>query len=501
MGTETERDQSLLDAETTDGILAALAKAIWAKNGGEGECPKSLIPSQADVWSVWLDGSHPTPISPEAHDQSTQALREVWPGAKWGVYGLRPPGEETFQIGMVASRSNDGKGPMEVADLARLHKLWRNLDSKRKKEEKARPRHPLGPIVRDWQAAQPTEFDEDKSRRGILPGTLATRFLSNSTTLPTLAAPDKPGIVFADLLPDLTPDKHGTPALIMALFERAGGKTVRDGRASVEAVLLVESLLSMNWDARTHPGLRQLNVELRTIVRDWLQWNPKHYRKNRNRTGGALRLGFARARGLWVPIGTRGGGFFPFLMGGATGWALKDSAQIIINLPAESGPGAGVDRQMLRSLRRYGLAWLAYLSLCFEWDYFGSRGGKLILPTRPKHRRDQAGLLLDAKGDVITGKGGAAVKNPYQTKQAVPTGEREPNPARTRYGTYDAEGLLRLCYPAGVIRSLTPDTKRVYVGRAIAAILRIEKAGGCVIERLGRNGGLPWRIMPPTPPI
>ena len=238
---------------------------------------------------------------------------------------------------------------------------------------------------------------------------------------------------------------------------------------------------------------------IREIAGEWLQWKLDNYRPAHKYTGEALKRALRRLRDLEIPMGTHGGFYYPLMLEAVEGWGLNHRIAFLARLPEGSNVGPSVDRNVLRILgKRSEPAFRAYLALCFEWDRYGSRNGKLILPTRPIAKRDTQGRILDAQGRIITGADGVPVKSPYD-RRAILTGEREPNPARNRYPEYWADDLVFLAF-----RNLAPpgSTRRVQQMRARRAVELIEKVGGCTIERRGsnsNNGLIPWRPMPPHP--
>ena len=68
---------------------------------------------------------------------------------------------------------------------------------------------------------------------------------------------------------------------------------------------------------------------------------------------------------------------------------LSDKIAFATRLPPSS-VGPQINRAVLRLLR-YAPAYRLYLNLCFEWDKYGARNGRLILPSRPEVRRAEGG--------------------------------------------------------------------------------------------------------------
>ena len=487
----------LLAARTPTEILTAIARGVWLEDDKRGKAP---FPSEEELAQTLhaglLDGDHiaranerlnAMPFSQGAYTGEFTPLVDQDAAAK------EQPKVKSSPATLEASWRVPGGGDVPES-VSELQVRWLSLDP--------RPPHPLIPLVRGWQDS-PQEVLPDRNARGIMPAPFAARFHYVGKCLPALVPPEFPGSVEEvqmEVLPAIEPDRKGTPALLLTLFSLGGGKVNRRGRASIEARLFVELLLTVRRMDRQLGGLKRAPIGVQEIVEQWLQWNAACYRPVRADMGGALRAGVGRLRDIWVPVGSRGGGFFPVLFSGTTGWGLTDTLEFVLNLPEASDVGPQVDRQKLRKLGKFAAAWHAYVSLVFEWDHYGGRRGRLIRPNRRVARRDEGGNLLDAEEKVIVGKGGVSVRHPSKTKRAIYTGQMEPNPARTRYAEYNADDLIRLCFEPRIVSQLVSSTRRDHAWRARKAIERIEQERGCTIERLGdnpRNGNLPWRVMPP----
>lgn len=255
----------LMKADSPGEILAALANAIWVGNGGKGECPARLVPSLADIWQQWQAAE-----SVSASDQCTRSLQKILPGAEWGVYRFKTHGEKKGHFGMVAIRTN-GASP-GVAHVPNVHRLWRNMD------KKERPKHPLGPIVRDWQAAQAIPVKrENRKDKGILPaitiagglpaqervrGMALTGAIEAPTgSLPTIGEPDALRVPLLELV-----DATGVPI-------RSKGRG-----APLPMRILAKAIMSVRPDDRIRGP-----VEIVTTVDDFIEaFFPRHYRPSRH---------------------------------------------------------------------------------------------------------------------------------------------------------------------------------------------------------------------------
>ena len=361
-------------------------------------------------------------------------------------------------------------------------------------------------VLVDDAKAFAASVEPDRRLQGIMPAPFVMRTRQRFPDyLPGLKPPVEPGLVsipdMADL-PTLEPERREIPALL-TMFDAAGGEGL------VHMRIFVEALLSVPADSRTALLQHVGPVTIGEIAGEWLQWSRKHYRVSGLKTGIALRRALAKIRDMAVPINVSGGFYYPLLLGAVEGWQWEDRLAFLAQLPSGARVGPPVDRNMLRLLgKKSAPAYRGYLSLCFEWDYYGGRKGRLILPSRPEVRRDEAtGALIDDEGKIIVGKVvrdkrgnerivGSVPAKAWNDPRALATGRREPNPAAfERYHRlYEADDLVQLCYPTGVYDN--PSTRRKMRQPAKKAIGLIEAIGGCMIQRLGRKGNA-WRIMPP----
>lgn len=369
------------------------------------------------------------------------------------------------------------------------------------------PAHDIKPelvqdLVTRWQQ-RPQPVQPDRRQTGIMAAPFVKRTKRRAQDyLPGLAPPRMPGLVTPNTayLPGLEPDanRREIPALL-TLFDVATGNKIMRGSAELSLAIFVEALLSTPTAERGEYG-RVGPFSLGEIAGLWLQWKPTSYRATDKGTGAALQNALGQINTLAVPVG-KSGWYIPLITRAVTGMAWDDLASFDVMLPPGADVGPQIDRSILRLLRkRSAPAYRAYLSLCFDWDYYGGRKGRLLRPTRPVAVRNVQGYVLTPGGSVVTGKGGVPVKSPYDPR-AILTGEREYNPiARKRYPEYSADDLMRLCYP---VNNYTGAMLRKRRQGARAAVALIKQVGGCVIEpvapRKGDPDALPWRIMPPDP--
>lgn len=500
----------MADAQT---IVTWVARTVWQDDHEGQACPEHQIPTEADLSQLFRKAQS-GPASPIASAvlafvyRTEELYRSAGPLTRkrgWSFWsGLRMPSDKGL--------------PPEFAggidgDIESLHDLWREMGQQGP--------HPLSSLVRAWQRRE-LPLVPDRRRRGIMPSPVTKR-TDSIDRLPPLTPPEEPGIVIPpvqDYLPRLHPDddKGKLPSLL-ALFDAATDHLVMRGGAYLPLAIFVEALLSVPRDAPLGLG-RVGPVTIGEIAEDWLQWNPAHYRPNRAGTGIALRRALRKVHNLAVPVGNRGGWYFPLMVRGVEGVRWNDRVAFLAEILGDAHVGPAVDRRVLRKLRkRSAPAYRGYLSLCFDWDYYAGHRGKLPLPTRPEVLRDPATkVLLNAEGTPILGAvikddegrprkdqsgnyiaAGRMPVKAWNDPRAVRTGRREPNPEVQRYRVYEVDDLVRLCYPVTVYND--QNTRRQARLMARRAIEVIEEKGGCIIEPLAPRGGahrpLPWRILPP----
>ena len=280
--------------------------------------------------------------------------------------------------------------------------------------------------------------------------------------------------------------------------------------APVALRIFMEAQLSMPLEGRDGNPYH-IFFSIREIVENWLLWDPKNYRPNRDDSGGLLQKSFKELQDIEIPVGEHGA-FTPVLKRAHTGWRLKDKIWLEIVIPSEIKYGPMVNRLILRKAGRHSApAYRAYLNLCCFWNKYGTshrqksqkekkhfpKGERVynrIKSTRQEVNRDANGFVVNKMG-IIIWSGNKPNTSSY-VRGVVKTGERELNPWRDHYKKFDAHSLLSLCYPS---HELKPGNVREYTKRAREAIKYLESIMGCTIERLGdhpHNGCLPWRIMP-----
>ena len=450
---------------TGDAILAT----VWADHARR--------PGPAPTWADLATVEFPDGLRHEA----ARLMAPLWANEPTGIRAFRRLAgfERPYTVVFDVDLEPDGEvqaatAPVKLDDMK---ERFMALD-------KPRPTFPLTPIL----AAYPVLIEPTRHSRPIVPATFAAE---RQPPLFRLPAPEMPGPALPQpaYLPGLEPDAPPTAALILAMFDDAGGASLtQNGRVSASASIWLEAMLDVPVTERDG-HLHETRYRIGEIAGDWLGWKLEHYRATGKYTGLQLARAIRDVRDLWVPMNDRGGGYFPVMVNAWSGWGLEDQLGFVVRLP-RGQVGPQVDRALLRRLRDSGPAYRMYLSLCFQWDKHGGRNGRLVLATRPEVRRAPGGQVLDAQGRILAGKGNRPVYSPHDPR-SIRTGAREPNPeARKRYPMYAPDDRVALAFPAQVFkdRRRRADARR----RADLAVERLKREG-IVVEREGHY----WRIMPP----
>lgn len=513
----------ILEARSEAAVLTALAQATWMQADRQGLCPADRTPTVEQL-ATWLYSGVDADLIQNAQqecgaylnelfaDKEADGGRRVWSWVGVEVAGFRK-GREEPQVRLMLTGSMRGGVPAIIQDgVMQAHRRW--LEYRNRLGDKA-PKHPLAPLVRIWQRRRRKTTPEER-RRGIMPAAFAALMpYSRAHRAGQLDPPEHPGPV------GLTPEeqvglpvlanvdvegKGDTPSLLLGLFDKDFNDHGRSPTAPVLVRLVVEIMLATPTGARDGYRHEVGPFSVREITSRWLRWKVGNYRVGGAKTGRALHRAVHGLHNFVIPYG-RSGGYFPVRMDHYTGWELSGHLYFDVRLPAGSGVGPPVDREVLRVLGVQGArAYRAYLWLIFQWDRYGGHGGRLITPTRRSVLRNEGGHLVDAKGEVITDEKGHPVRSVHDPRAVVLEG-REDNPARVMYPEYDAEGLVEMIYSPSAVDDLrkSPNRWRQAMVRARRSIELVEKVGGCVIERCGRQigkrgaktPGYPWRIMPP----
>ena len=458
-------------------ILEALARATWAKAHDRAECPDKRIPAPADL-AAWL---------PECPDDvlqdASELLRDVYgTPARWELVRGADGNPATLSAAVTvaipaALRARLGDSTTALRPLINAHEAWRDVDP--------RPRHPLAPIVDAWQRLAPVPVEWDSRPHPVLPGTLAGRagglrplVTADQRHLPFALgggeAPKQLWLGFAHAGPEQV------PVLPLVSWDRRGGVSMTRGPGAAHAVrLYVEALLAVPPELRRvgFGAPAALHCTLRELVAGL--W-PRGW--NRGRDWPRLMAGLDELRRLgveWQHADT-GGVWYSVTVRTEPrdGASLDDLVVFEVLLPPGSGPGPLVSRHHLRLL---GLdsapAYRLYLSLCWLWDHYGTRRGRLIgadVPTSSKRRQRRV--------------------------EPVRIDGRLINPAALHwYPALSPDDLAIMSYAPA---DLAPggSTRRTQRQRAREALDRIVRQTGAVLAHTARTDGARGcvRVLPPA---
>ena len=170
---------------------------------------------------------------------------------------------------------------------------------------------------------------------------------------------------------------------------------------------------------------------------------------------------------------------------------MNSSIVFEVSLPPGSGVGPMIHRP---TLRKYGVisapAYRSSLGLAYLWNRHLTHKGRRLPPTVPIVGRNPRGVVLDAKGRPLTGKGGRAVTH-WSDPRAVRTGDYKRNPELARLPWLTPEDLLALANPEANLT--TKQARSDALQRACKALRMMEEKGDLVIVENGSR----WRLEPP----
>lgn len=452
-----------------DAILAEVARNLWKQDDDGADCPPEQIPTEAQLCE-WL-AEVPTTTAKEVSARLDALLGDPYYEGGTRAWTIHQRDGAPVLAAIV-------QYPDDVSafafDLVYVHQKWAEQD-------RPRPKHPLGPIVRAWQD-RPTPIEPDRRSKPLAPRTMLEGIDREAPPAPVLELVEVPGLMpyQSDLF---RPERGDVPALLKTLYELETDMPGRRGRAPMVAVLWLEGLLSI--DTKFRDGRRHvLTFTRKELYRDWAGCDPRNWnhREAEKQTKALLRMNstaVAVGEGLYVPLIVRA----------FEGPQLNHRISVETLLPPEAQQGPAVPRRILRALVPSKLSWLGFLSLCAHFDRYGSRRGHLIAATRPEVKRDELGQILNDQGQPIRDKRGAVSKK-WSDPRAVRTGQREANPERTRYPALSRDELIALIYPLDPPTSSQDERNKWKATQA--ALERMESAGGTVIERTPAG----WRLMP-----
>ena len=505
---------ALRGAANADGIVAAVARAVWLREHGE-ECPAGFVPS-LEILSRWMfadsPGDRDSALRADAEKQSRKALGQLF-GGSWtwsrpgqGVRkgGRRRKGKDAPRTASLLLAAADGpNGRTET--LEGVHSAW--LAGSRAAEGERRT-HPLAPLVRAWQARPQLRVEPDRKENAIMPAKLGG--IRDLRELPgEWQVPDAAGPIAKEDWPELGLEpldglEPVLPVLPLVIFDASGGVSTSRGRgAALPLRLFLEIVMAVPADAR---GSR---LDLAIRVADLIPWlwptmegRESSYRPARQ--GAMLREAIETLNRIAVPVPGRHGPEYPNFWScvlvrrrpGYLGLDSEDELLLDVRLPEGSGSGPLVHRP---TLRRWGVrsapAYRAALGLAYYWNRYLTLDGRRLPPIVPEVKRNREGHLLGADGEVLRLKDDRPVTH-WADRRAVRTGGFLRNPEMDRLPWLSPRNVLLLCAPEAAMENA--NTRRRTLQDARKALRAMETAGDLRIEEapFGPRASA-IRILPP----
>lgn len=224
-------------AETIPDTLHALARGSWTAYNG-GPCPPERFP---DVEALQ---AYAVRIEAETWAAFASIYARLWQALD---------GEKILPE-RIAAEVSRGAAAGELPNLELAFDMWRQLP------EAERGKHPLAPIVRDWQAGYGRPVEANMRPDPIFPGPLL--ITDRKTTTGYLMQAQAPGTGTTGYLAGFGPGPDGAPelmpgALPLQLYDlgAAGKAAGKRGRGAPLALrLFVEAVLAVPLTARTGRG-------------------------------------------------------------------------------------------------------------------------------------------------------------------------------------------------------------------------------------------------------
>ena len=540
-----ELDAALLAADTSAAILAALARACWHNAHAGAECPPARVPTLADL-AAWTASGATEAARTEAAERLTALVPPDWrdAGREAGtiIGPTRVLGEPAGPVGrvhVVPDRVDmaETQRYLLVTGLTRpsmatvaapsLSLYGRLLADAHRRWIAAGGRHPLAPLVADWQEHSSAHVPVDRHVRAIMPASLrdATRDhdtlprgLDRLTPLGPIREPEQGHLPGLEPPPSLVP-----PVPWLTLYDLTGSGPVQNrGRgAPLAQRLFVEVLTAVPRDAREWTAappvtLRDLFTWLWPRYWDREKWNKqaqawgdwaggydrsKHLEPLRRALIELdnLRILYDRYERRLIRVDD--------LPTAAT--ALDDPLRFHVRHLPGSDRGPMLNRA---PARRWGVAsapaWRSTIRLAYLWDEAKARNnGARVYATRPVVARVAGGPgLLGTDGKPLRDRRSAVVTDWSDPRAVVlgadgnPAGADnppavEPNPARDRVPVLGPDDLIRLAYDE-YLDHLPAGTRRQRLFEARKALRDKEAAGEVVIEE---HDGDAWRIIESRP--
>lgn len=377
-------------------------------------------------------------------------------------------------------------GEARTISMEDLVEVWTRIPASEQ------PDYPVKPVVQAW-INRIREIKPDQRTTGIIPGTAkATDYGQLELELGRNDAGTQLGFIahYAEQagsrLPGMEPlEETMMISPMLLLYDAAHMPPEKGGHgAPLSMRIWTEATMSMRIGDRHAPG--KMIIKARDMI-DWL-WPNGNFKPSRHLPAMNKALMDVNhaiipwKQGYWAAVLVRN---FP--------GTVDDPILLEISLPPGSGQGPLIHRDVLR---QYGVTqaglYRAYLSIAYIWDEHGTQQGKVIQATRPSVARDEEGYILDKNGRRVTGKNGRWVKA-WNHPEAVPLGEREPNPATRVYPLIPERELATITHSGTRDRSTKPILK------ARRTLDRMAEDGAIMLQTgLKTSAGEPAvKILPP----
>ena len=491
----------LLESLLINGRDAAFAKVSGVTFGADGAPWTAPVPDQdaagaeivtvANAVAPWeaagaLGAAWQALVSPDA---IIEAVHYVWKRGQEGDWPKEDAPVWAWAYPVFLEPEEDGPpGSLWNPDM---QAAFANLQARRP----ASLPHPLAPLVKAWLATAARSRQWDSRNTAIIPapfaivrdlrsaqgqlfadGPIGFQSEQRQRSLPGFEGGEDERLPFGRVVPLMMFDATG------ALYESRGQGAPLALRLWVEAVTAPERLDRAN-SIRVETSLREL------VRRLW----PKGW-TGPGRDGTKLLTALRAIDGARIPW--PGGYWRAVSVVNMPDVRNPDSpVPLDVSLPPGSERGPLVYRNVLREygvtsapLYRLGLA-VAYL-----WDRYFTHNGPLPVLV-PVVKRDRAGNLLDAMGNVVQRGRGNGKPSHWNHPRAVRTGKYVRNPELSRIPDLRAEDLLLAAFARTDVDAMTPGMRRKSLYLVRDAAFDMAGRGHAVVQESGDARRSPdWRI-------
>ena len=474
---------TLSTAQTSAQFIEAVARYQWWEAHSE-ECPQSEIPTEGTLALSY--SSFTRQVRAETRDRLTKLFGQ---DAEW-LYHPDEGGLCAIVSPEDLGDTRAGAGVDQLFPLDAVCRAWNALP------QETRPEHPLGPLVAAWQG-RPKSVEPDRRINAIMPapfaivrnvrsehgqligGLLGGNFASDLDQ-------DAQGDMFSSL-PGFEP--HATnvvPSLPLILFDASGGVSTARGRGAPLALRLwIECILSVPREARSPHAPARLAVRLEDLISAlWPNGWTGPGRDGPKLMEALHRVDSACIRwpgGAWRAVSV------------TNRPDINDRAAPVVfdvSLPPGSEAGPMVHRP---TLRKYGVrsapAYRVSLGLAYLWNERLTFRGKRLLPRVPVVKRNDAGYLVGANGEILL-KDGRPVTH-WNHPSAIRTGEQVRNPQYQRLPWLEPQDLIAL--GAAEADTRTKQARYAALKQVRKAVHDMARADDIVLVEKGER----WRIEPP----